>query len=61
MDPLPATVVRTESLPLLARQADDSWVLEFADAGVAVLLTTEQVRHAVDDFLAQQLGGPFED
>jgi hypothetical protein len=48
-------------MPLLAHQADGSWVLEFEDAGVAVLLTTEQVRHALDDFLAQQLGGPFED
>ena len=61
MDPLPNVVVRTTEFPSLCRQVDGSWVLEFGDAGVAVLLTTEQLRSAVDDFLAQRLGGPFED
>lgn len=57
MDPLLATVIRPTESPLICRQDDGSWNLDIADA-VTVILTTDQVRRIVDDFLEQSLGGP---
>jgi hypothetical protein len=61
MDPLPATVIRPEGVPLICAQEDGSWVLELVDEGVAVVLSAEQARRVVDDFLSQLLGGPSDD
>ncbi len=60
MDPLPNVTVCTAEAPLLSLQDDGRWVLEFEDAGVAVILESAQVRSIVDSFLSQQLGGPEE-
>lgn len=61
MDPLPNVVVRTSSPPMFSLQEDGQWILEFEDAGVAVILSAEQARRINDDYLSQKLGGPFED
>jgi hypothetical protein len=64
MDTLPNVVVRTADKPSLCRQdqpGGTGWVLEFGDAGVAVILDDAQVRTINDDYLSQMLGGPFED
>jgi hypothetical protein len=61
MDPLLATVIRPTDSPLICQQEDGSWRLDLPDAGVTVVLSTEQLRRVVDDYLAQSLGGPFED
>jgi hypothetical protein len=59
MDPLLATVIRPTDSPLVCQQADGSWNLDLDDTAT-IVLSTDQVRAIVDQFLEQSLGGPFE-
>lgn len=61
MDPVLWTVIRPTDSPLVCCQDDGSWHLDLPDVGATVVLSTEQLRRIVDDFLEQSLGGPFED
>lgn len=61
MDPLLTVVIRTATMPLLARQDDGSWHVDLEDASTTIVLTTAQVRHLIDDYLAQSLEMAAED
>lgn len=56
-----STVIRATESPSLLLEDDGSWTLLLEDAGAAVVLDASQVRKISDDYLSQQLGGPFED
>ena len=58
MDALLSTVIRPTDPPLICAQGDGTWNLDLPDAQATIILSTDQVRRIVDDFLAQQLGGP---
>jgi hypothetical protein len=59
MDPTLATVIRPADSPLVCQQDDGSWHLDLDDTAT-IVLSTDQVRRIVDDFLEQSLGGPIE-
>lgn len=57
------TNIRPTAAPLLERQGEDGddtgdiWHLDLPDAEATIVLTTEQMRRIVDDYLEQSLSG----